>query len=310
LNFAAATDAIRNRSNDAGAVAEGQALLSSKTVVAASAGSSRVSPGTAVSLPQISIGQSITGTLSAGDSLYPDTTYFKMYQFTTTPGREMTIDLSSNDFDPVLIIRGEGLAQSIVNDDGGPGCASRVSQAFLSNGPYRILVNTTASPVRQTGRFTLSLSDGSKPVQDRSENDCTTGTRTVTTGTQNLPVIGVGETINGALTSSDSLYPDNSYFRFYQFTAPAGRPITIDLESDDFDSYLFLRGPGISGGRDFQDDDSGGNCHARLTATFPQTGEYEVVVNSQEHYATGAFTLSVTSGSKPKSVQRCSRSRQ
>jgi len=449
LNFATATDAIRNLSNDAGAVAEGQALLSSKTVVAASAGSSRVSPGTAVSLPQISIGQSITGTLSAGDSLYPDTTYFKMYQFTTTPGREMTIDLSSNDFDPVLIIRGEGLAQSIVNDDGGPGCASRVSQAFLSNGPYRILVNTTASPVRQTGRFTLSLSDGSKPVQDRSENDCTTGTRTVTTGTQNLPVIGVGETINGALTSSDSLYPDNSYFRFYQFTAPAGRPvtidltsddfdpvlivrgsdldasiinddggpgcysrvsrtfpstgpyrilvnttnsperqtgrfsltitdgskpvqegsaagadctsrsssssasstathsidvgqseegalsrsdvllnsdstyaqawtiqgragqtITIDLESDDFDSYLFLRGPGISGGRDFQDDDSGGNCHARLTATFPQTGEYEVVVNSQEHYATGAFTLSVTSGSKPKSVQRCSRSRQ
>jgi len=447
LNFATATDAIRNLNNDAGAVTEGQALLSSKNVIAASAAGSRVSPGSAVSLPQVSIGQTITGTLSAGDSLYPDTTYFKMYQFTTTPGREVTIDLSSNDFDPVLIIRGEGLAQSIVNDDGGPGCASRVSQAFLSSGPYRILVNTTSSPIRQTGRFTLSLSEGSKPVQDRSQNDCTTGNRTTTTSSQNVPIIAVGETINGTLTSSDSLYPDNSYFKFYQFTAPAGRPVTIDLMSDDFDpvlivrgsdldasiinddggpgcysrisrtfpstgpyrilvnttnsperqtgrfsltitdgskpiqegsaaagdcssrsasssstggaprsidvgqseegslsrsdvllssdstyaqawtiqgvqgttvtidlesdafdAYLFLRGPGISGGRDFQDADGGGNCNARLTATFPQTGSYEIVVNTEGHYATGDFNLSVTSGSKPKSMQRCSRS--
>src|SRR2546426_4787116 len=29
-----------------------------------------------------------------------------------------------------LIVRGEGLAQSIVDDDGGPGCAARVSQAL------------------------------------------------------------------------------------------------------------------------------------------------------------------------------------
>ncbi|HUC41105.1 MAG TPA: PPC domain-containing protein, partial [Gemmatimonadales bacterium] len=435
LNFATATDAIRNMSNDQTAVAEGQSLLAPKTVLASSSGASR-GPGTAVSSPQISVGQTIAGTLAAGDSLYADTTYFKMYQFTTTPGREITIDLLSSDFDPVLIIRGEGLAQSIVDDDGGPGCASRVSQAFLGRGPYRILVNTTSQPPRQTGRFTLSLSDGSKPVQGRSENDCTSGG-----AGSPMPVVRVGETVNGSLTSSDSLYPDNSYFKFYQFTAPVGRPvtidlssddfdpvlivrgadldssiinddggpgcysrisrtfpsagpyrvlvnttnsperqtgsfslsisdgakpvqagsaagadcrtvpshaidvgqsqqgalsrndvllnsdstyaqpwtiqgrtgqtITIDLESDEFDSYLFLRGPGISGGRDFQDDDSGGNCHARLTATFPQSGEYEIVVNTRgDHYATGAFSLSVTSGSKPKSVARCTRSSQ
>jgi hypothetical protein len=414
--------------------------------------------GMPVSLPQISVGQTITGNLTGSDSLYPDTTYYKMYQFTTTPGQEITIDLSSSDFDPVLIVRGEGLAQSIVDDDGGPGCASRVSQAFLARGPYRILVNTTTSPHRQTGRFTLAISQGSQHVLGRSENDCSPagsagGQTAVTT-------IRVGETINGSLTSSDSLYPDNSYFKFYQFTAPAGRPVTIDLASDDFDpvlivrgsdldnsiinddggpgcyarvartfpgtgpyrilvnttntperqtgrfslsitegskpvqdgsaatadcqttsaasssgggvaggaggagsathaitvgqtqqgsltrndvllehdttyaqpwtiqgragqtitidlesdafdSYLFLRGPGIEGGRDFQDDDSGGNCHARLTATFPQNGEYEIVVNSAgEHYATGAFTLSVTSGSKPKSVAHCRRNNQ
>src|SRR6266571_4556258 len=149
LNFATATDAIRNLNNDQVAVADGQALLTPKNVVA-SAGNSgagaRGSMGTPVSLPQISIGQTITGNLTGSDSLYPDTTYYKMYQFTTTPGQEITIDLSSSDFDPVLIVRGEGLAQSIVDDDGGPGCAARVSQAFLARGPYRILVNTTNTP--------------------------------------------------------------------------------------------------------------------------------------------------------------------
>ena len=442
LNFATATDAIRNLNNDQVAVAEGQALLTPKNIVNTGSGSARASLGSPVSLPQISVGQTLTASLSGTDSLYPDTTYYKMYQFTTTPGREITIDLSSSDFDPVLIVRGEGLPQSLVNDDGGPGCAARVSQAFSARGPYRILVNTTAAPHRQTGRFTLALSEGSQHVQDRSENDCSAGSRSPAT------TIRVGETINGTLTSSDSLYPDNSYFKYYQFTAPAGRSvtidlssdefdpvlivrgadlssslinddggpgcyarvsrtfpstgpyrilvnttntperqtghfslsitegtkpvqdgsaatadcqraddasgtsgsatpsidvgqtqqgrltrndivldsdttyaqawtiqgragqtITIDLESDTFDSYLFLRGPGISSGRDFQDDDSGGNCHARLTATFPQAGEYEIVVNTAggEHYVTGAFTLSVTSGSKPKSVAACRR---
>ncbi len=453
LNFATATDAIRNLNNDQVAVAEGAALLTPKNIVASAvtSGAARGSLGSPVSLPQISVGQTITGNLTGSDSLYPDTTYYKMYQFMTTPGRELTIDLSSSDFDPVLIVRGEGLAQSIVDDDGGPGCNSRVSQAFLGRGPYFILVNTTASPHRQTGRFTLSISEGLQHVQGRSENDCSPPGAA---SSASVPSIRVGETINGTLTSSDSLYPDNSYFKFYQFTAPVGRPVTIDLSSDDFDpvliirgadldnsiinddggpgcaarvsrvfpsagpyrilvnttdkperqtgrfslsitegskpvqegsaaaadcqpprsggssgnsgstsgtathsidvgqtqqgaltrsdvlldsdttyaqawtiqgragqtitidlesdafdSYLFLRGPGIGGGRDFQDDDSGGNCNARLTATFPQNGEYEIVVNTAggDHYVTGTFTLSVTSGSKPKSVAQCRR---
>src|SRR6266545_3388959 len=459
LNFATAIDAIRNLNNDQVAVAEGQALLTPKNVINTAGNSvARGSPGggSLVSMPQISIGQTLTGNLTGNDSLYPDTTYYKMYQFTTTPGRDITIDLSSSDFDPVLIVRGEGLAQSIVDDDGGPGCASRVSQAFVARGPYRILVNTTASPHRQTGRFTLAISEGSQHVQGRSENDCSPAGVAGGGGgggSSQGPAapIRVGETVNGTLSSSDSLYPDNSYFKFYQFTAPgprdtvtidlssddfdpvliirgddldasiinddggpgcyarvartfpstgpyrilvntttsperqtgrfslsitdgskpvqegsaatadcqsatasrttsastathaiamgqtqqgtltrndvlltsdstyaqpwtihgtSGATITIDLESDAFDSYLFLRGPGIAGGRDFQDDDSGGNCHARLTATFPQTGDYEIVVNSADHYATGAFTLSVTSGSKPKSVARCTRNSQ
>ncbi len=158
LNFATATDAIRNLSNDQGAVAEGQALLTPKNTA-------RATMGSVSSLPQISIGQTITGNLSDSDSLYPDTTYYKAYQFMATAGQDVTIDLASSEFDPVIIVSGGGLAQTIVDDDGGPGCASRVSQAFVGRGPYRVLVNTTSHPHRQTGRFSLSITDGSKPVQ-------------------------------------------------------------------------------------------------------------------------------------------------
>jgi hypothetical protein len=264
----------------------------------------------------IRVGETINGSLTSADSLYPDNSYFKYYQFTAPAGRPVTIDLSSDDFDPVLIIRGADLENSIINDDGGPGCYSRVSRTFPSTGPYRILVNSTNTPERQTGRFSLSITEGSKPVQDGSaaSADCRSNTAASTSGGGGgSHAIDVGQTQQGNLTRSDVLLDsDSTYAQAWTIQGRAGQTITIDLESDAFDSYLFLRGPGIAGGRDFQDDDSGGNCHARLTATFPQSGEYEIVVNTAAgaHYVTGAFTLSVTSGSKPKSVAQCHRSNQ
>ncbi|HXM39306.1 MAG TPA: hypothetical protein VN908_11690 [Gemmatimonadales bacterium] len=273
-------------------------------------------------IPTIRVGETVNGSLTSSDSLYPDKSYFKFYQFTAPPGREITIDLSSDDFDPVLIIRGDDLDASVINDDGGPGCSARVSRAFPSRGPYRILVNTTSSPERQTGRFTLSITEGSKPVQERGNADCQppraaaggggaeSGNAGGAGGGETAShSISIGQTQQGTLTRSDVLLSsDSTYAQAWDIQGRTGQTVTIDLESDAFDSYLFLRGPGVSGGRDFQDDDSGGNCNARLTATFPQNGAYEIVVNTAGKYATGAFTLSVTSGSKPKSVARCSRS--
>src|SRR5260370_34844060 len=110
----------------------------------------------------------------------------------------------------------------------------------------------------------------------------------------------VAQTQKGTLTRNDVLLAsDSPYAQPWTIQGRGGTTISIHLESDAFDSYLFLRGPGISGGRDFQDDDSGGNCHPRLTATFHQTGECEIVVNNADHYATGACSRTVTHGSKP-----------
>ncbi|HMG17318.1 MAG TPA: PPC domain-containing protein [Gemmatimonadales bacterium] len=266
----------------------------------------------------IRVGETLNGSLTSTDSLYPDNSYFKFYQFTAPGVRDtVTIDLSSDDFDPVLIVRGDDLDNSIINDDGGPGCSARISRAFPSSGPYKILVNTTADPGKQMGRFSLSITRGRKPVQATGGNaDCQapqrgTSTAAASTGNNSAHAIVIGQTRQGTLSRSDVLLTsDSTYAQPWTIQGRAGTTITIDLESDAFDAYLFLRGPGISGGRDFQDDDAGGNCHARLTATFPQNGEYEIVVNTADHYATGAFSLSVTSGSKPKSLARCNRNSQ
>ena len=124
-------------------------------------------------------------------------------------------------------------------------------------------------------------------------------------GTRPAGTIAVGETIQGALRRGDALSRDKSYVQQWKITAAQGTVATIDLESDHFDAYLIVYGPGMA--NDLQDDDSGGNCNARITVRFPQRGVYHIAVTSTEQRQVGSFTLSVASGSKPKALSRCRR---
>ena len=108
LNFATATDAIRNMQTDPAAVAEAQTMLRKPTVA------SRAEPPPASRSARaggptrtIAVGQSVGGDLTSDDELYPDTSYFQRWQLSTVRGQDVTIDLASSDFDPVLIVRGE-----------------------------------------------------------------------------------------------------------------------------------------------------------------------------------------------------------
>src|SRR5260221_437451 len=290
LNFATATDAVRTLNSDPTAMAEAQSLLVTKAadVATGNAPSSRLGSAVSAQFPQIAVGQTITATLTSADSLYSDTTYYKIYQFVATPGRPLTVDLASDDFDPMLIIRGDDLPASIINDDGGPGCASRVSQTFPGRGPYRILVNTTPSPHRQTGRFTLSVTDGSQAVQTRDDGPCgSSAAPSSGGGTPTVHRIAVGQTQQGSLTRSDVLSTgDSTYVQPWTIQGSAGQTVTIDLESDEFDAYVLLRGPGASGGSALQDDDSPRDCKPRPPGTVPQTAEYEIVGKTLGKYTT------------------------
>ena len=117
--------------------------------------------------------------------------------------------------------------------------------------------------------------------------------------------IAVGQTIQGTLRRGDAVSRDKSYIQRWEITAAQGEVVTIDLESERFDAYLIVYGPGMA--HDSQDDDSGGNCNARITLRFPQRGVYYIAVTTTEKRQVGPFTLSVASGSKPKALTRCRR---
>jgi hypothetical protein len=121
-----------------------------------------------------------------------------------------------------------------------------------------------------------------------------------------LRVIGVGQRAVGAVTARDAILPsDSTYAQTWAIEGQAGQTVTIDLQSEEFDAFLYVDGPGFE--RRLQDDDSGGSCNARLTATFPRTATYTIVVNTAVRKTTGRFTLSVTAGSTPASLTRCER---
>jgi serine protease Do len=115
--------------------------------------------------------------------------------------------------------------------------------------------------------------------------------------------IAVGQTIQGTLRRGDVVSRDKTYVQQWDIAAAQGAVVTIDLASEAFDAYLIVYGPGMA--NDLQDDDSGGNCNARITVVFPQRGVYHIAVTSTEPRRVGPFTLSVASGPKPKALTRC-----
>ena len=119
--------------------------------------------------------------------------------------------------------------------------------------------------------------------------------------------IAAGDTVRDSLTRRDArLTAESTYAQQWRLAGRAGQTVTIDLKADAFDAYAFLLGPGF-GAAAPQDDDSGGRCNARLTVRLPQTGDYFIVVTSSERFATGAFTLTVVAGSRPRSLTPCDR---
>ncbi len=249
-------------------------------------------------------GQTASGELKASDPFFQsDSSHYQRWVLPVEANQTVTIDLRSKDFDAFILLvtgRGEKLA---ANDDGAGGCDARVVYKATSDHPVRVVVNSIGK--FQTGKFTLKVTDGALPVEPKG--NCQRSAAAASSSSEER-TIAVGQSAEGRLSKSDHYrQQDSTYVQTWTIGGTAGQSVTIDLESDAFDPYLFVAGPGIE--NNVQDDDSGGNCNARLTVTFPQTARYFVVVNTSNKDATGAFTLSVTAGSKPKSLSPCKRDR-
>ena len=79
--------------------------------------------------------------------------------------------------------------------------------------------------------------------------------------------------------------------KVYSVELKAGQTYTIDLSSNDMDSYLYLFDS--KSALLAQDDDSGGDLNSRITFRAEKDGVYHIIATSLSGTETGEFTLRV-----------------
>ncbi|KAB8320544.1 trypsin-like serine protease [Tolypothrix campylonemoides VB511288] len=106
---------------------------------------------------------------------------------------------------------------------------------------------------------------------------------------QDLPLNG--QVLQAALKKGDRTLPNNSYFHIYVFEGKAGQQVTIEMDSKQIDSNLYLLLPAKEKLIAANDDISPNNFNSRLTVTLPENGVYYLLVNAFEGRESGTYSL-------------------
>ncbi|HZZ82376.1 MAG TPA: trypsin-like peptidase domain-containing protein [Gemmataceae bacterium] len=103
----------------------------------------------------------------------------------------------------------------------------------------------------------------------------------------------VVKTFDGALTTKDPLDKERtkSHFHVHEFQMKAGKTYTLDLMSEDFDSFLRIEDE--SKAKLADDDDGGGFLNSRIVFTPKEDGTYRMVVTSFDGGQTGVYRLTI-----------------
>ncbi|HEX8285466.1 MAG TPA: pre-peptidase C-terminal domain-containing protein [Pyrinomonadaceae bacterium] len=240
-----------------------------------------------------SIPSTINASLTADDCDLGDGTRYDVYRFNGTAGQQVSITLTSSDFDAYLFLAqldGQDLIVLGEDDDGGGGSNARVPSGgglatLPFTGTYYVLANAF-DPSDTLGNYALTLATGGGPCP------------------ASPAAIGFG-TSHGTLITGDCRFVDDTFYDAYSFSGTAGQQVSISLSADSFDAVLYL----LDGNRNILGfkDDGGGGTNARLPATsgfvtLPYTGTYFIVAgevppdNINAPPATGAYTLLLGNG--------------
>lgn len=102
--------------------------------------------------------------------------------------------------------------------------------------------------------------------------------------------IALDQAVRGALEADDERLETGEHTAVWTFTAAAGERYLATLESADFDSYLIVRGAGVS----LENDDSGrANRDSLVDFIAPENGEVSITVTSYGAGETGDYRLRV-----------------
>jgi hypothetical protein len=223
----------------------------------------------------IAAGQTVTSSLDTSDPTLDDGQRYESYVYRGRPGEQIVVIMRSSDFDSYLA---GGANSEDTNDDGGGGLDAMLSATVPASGEYGIRARSYGADA--TGSFTLTVQGGAAPTAAGG------GPRAVR----------VGETVAGRLQASTPTLGDGSHYDEYAIDANAGDRLFVTMTSSDFDTYLRWGPSTASFEPTTYDDDGGGGTNSRLEIQVERSGRYVIQANSYGSDATGAYTLSVESG--------------
>jgi hypothetical protein len=225
--------------------------------------------GEATVVPQGAIepGQSIDNTLETGSNHH--------YTFAAGASLNVTITLTSTEFDPFLELLGPN-GEMVASNDDFEGLNSQIGPITLGDaGEYTIVVRSFGN--FGAGAYTLTLNNA---VGGSSQSQPTS-----VPAVSETPI-----TVGGTLSGSRVADVDN----LFTFEGAAGDVVTITMTSEDFDSLIRLLDP--SGEEIASDDDSAGNLNARLADfELPADGIYTIVASSFGGFSSGDFEVTLES---------------
>nr|WP_312052693.1 PPC domain-containing protein [Brevundimonas diminuta] len=227
------------------------------------------------------LGDDIRGRLEDGDARTRGSDGYRYddYRVNLRAGQRLEAQMTSDDFDAYLEVYAEdSLRQSLASDDDSAGdLNARLRFTAPEAGIYIVRARTFSGI--ETGDYQLSLKERAAPRMPRPGR------------------IAVGRDETGSLGANSAEDDDGKRYDAYAFRASAGERVKIDLESDDFDSFLRV-GHIVNGAfvQMAENDDGGSSLNARLVFTAPQAGEYLIRVTSYNGSAEGDYRLSMEQG--------------
>ena len=254
----------------------------------------------------IAANQQVTGNLTTMDARWDGKPY-QAYSFSCMAGQAFQMDiLSSWDnyalvFDPV----GNVAAR---DDDTGEGLNARINYTCPMTGMYRLAVTTyTASTT--PGQYTMMLQSAMAmaptptpmampqiaPVPGATMPTPVPSAFPITGSIPSPGMVGtaqIGATVQGRLETGDQQMNDGTWADVWQFQGLAGQNVTIELRSEEFDTYLQLLDG--AGNRLSEDDDSLGDLDSRIVFTLPSSGLFQLVVNNfGDSRRAGIYTITL-----------------
>ena len=114
---------------------------------------------------RLSIGESISGSLAAGDDQLNSGEFTDSYTFIGQRGQRVAIDAVSDEFDTYLMLS-PPTGDQMDNDDGPEGVNARLNEVLAEDGEYTVQVTSFAPG--ETGRYTLSVVQGQESERQRA----------------------------------------------------------------------------------------------------------------------------------------------